>query len=586
MRLRHAVLITTAGLLMLSAGCELLQQKQSGKPNVILILTDDRSINFTNFHVAPFCTPTRASLMTGMYARRTGARATTGERNRMRTNFLTIGDYFRTSGYSTALIGKWHLGEGTRYDPSDRGFEEVLTLRGGGPGTVRAPWKGTKWDDELIHNGERKRYKGHLTDVLFNETMEYLSGRSDGKPFFVYLSTFAPHIPWNVPEEWAAVYKNQEGVSIETAYLFAAITRIDYNMGRLMKFLNEKDLMKNTIIIFMTDNGPSGGWRFYDGGHLGKKGSSLEHGHRVPCFLHWQAEGIDEKRDVDALTAHIDWLPTLVELCRLKIPDQECQWDGRSMAGLILDNEDPAAWKERIHILETIKGNEEDFNGNRSVIMKGHWRLIDQENLTHVTDDPYQENNLIDKYPELVSDLIEAYKNYWSDVSKDDYLEQRVFLGEKSDCLTTIDLTSPTALCWAQQHVLTGMKTYGKWKVTFTHSGTYEFNFNRWPRELNAGLTDAVSVEADPVNKLYDLPVYMNSFGNERYQTKEGTVLPVAGVIFTINDKEYYIETDNNSASVKIPVIKGDASLEAVFVDKRRKKITSVYYLYVSETNP
>jgi arylsulfatase A-like enzyme len=604
--LKHTILLATAVLLVLSGGCNRSGQEPSGRPNVILILTDDqgfgdlgchgnpvlktpniddlagRSINFTNFHVAPFCTPTRASLLTGVYARRTGARATTGDKNRMRTGFLTLGDYFRGSGYSTALIGKWHLGEGARYDPSDRGFEEVLTLRGGGPGTVRAPWKGTKWDDELIHNGERKRYKGHLTDVLFDETMEYLENRPDGKPFFVYLPTFAPHIPWNVPEDWTVEYKNEEGVSIETAYCFAAITRLDYNIGRLMKFLDDKGFMENTIVIFMTDNGSSGGWRFYDGGHHGKKGSSLEHGHRVPCFFHWPEKGINEKRDVDALTAHVDWLPTMVELCSLEKPDREYTWDGLSMAGLILGDKDPVTWEERIHILETIKGNKEDFNRNRNVIMKGHWRLIDGKNLTHVLDDPYQENNLIEKHPELVTELKEAYNKYWDDVSKEDHVVQRIFLGEKSDCLTTIDLTSPSALCWEQQHVLTGMKTFGKWKVEFTNNGTYEFNFNRWPRELGAGLTEEVTVVADPVNKLYDLPVYMSSFGNERWQTSEGMVLPIAGVIFTINDREYFINAEDDSASFKIHLEKGDADLEAVFVDEHGEKITSVYYLYVS----
>lgn len=577
-------------------------------PNVILILTDDQgfgdlafhgnplvktpsidklagqSINLTNFHVHPYCTPTRASLLTGQYSHRTGARKTTGDKNLMRSDILTLGDHFKSNGYSTALFGKWHIGSGNRYDPSDRGFEEVLTLKGGGPGTVRAGWKGTKWNEALSHNGVEKRYEGYITDVLFSQAINYLKQRQTDKPFFLYLPTFAPHKPWNVPKEWAAQYKKTEEAPIELAYFFAAITRLDYNVGRLMKYMEEDKSLDNTILVFMTDNGSSGGSEFFDGGHAGKKGSSLEHGHRVPCFFYWPAQDINEKRDIEALTADIDWLPTLADLCQLDISQHKDEIDGRSMANLLLGKETSDDWKERIHIMETPKRNGEDFNRNRNVIMKGDWRLIDKNNLTNIKKDPYQKNNLIDQYPELVEELTSEYQKYWDDVSQTDHLQQRFFLGEKSEVLTAVDLSSPTRLCWEQQHIMEGMKTFGKWIVRFARSGEYTFSFYRWPRELNLGLTDSLEVEADPHVSLDDLPVYLCSFGGIINPETMGKKLPIAGVILKINDDEYYVKKDNkNKASIKISIEEGDANIEATFVDENKTKITTVYYLYISE---
>lgn len=579
----------------------------ANRPNVIFILSDDlgfgdlgchgnpvvrtphidnlsaTSLNFTNYHASPYCTPTRASIMTGKYSHRTGARITTTMKDAVYSDILTLGDYFRANGYSTSLFGKWHIGCGSRYKPADRGFEETLTVEGGGPGTTRSPWKGTKWDDWMEHNGVLKQYEGYTTDNLFTEAMSYMKNRGKSKPFFLYLPTFAPHRPWNVPEEWAAQYKNNEGVSIELAYFFAAITRLDYNVGRLIIFLKENNLYDNTVLVFTSDNGSAGGSEFYNAGHRGKKGSSEEHGHRLPCFVHWPAKGIDKKIDNNALTAAIDWLPTFIDLCDLEHPEPGNNLDGRSMANLILNKENPEVWQSRIHIMETPANGQEIFEKNRSVIMKGPWRLINKTNLTNLEMDPYQKNNIIDQEPELVHEMLDAYKKYWDDVSKSDSKEQPIYLGDENSCLSITNVKVRNGI-WQQQHILTGHKSIGTWGVEFTKSGNYEFDFRRWPKEINAGLTDSITVEADPVVRLYDLPVYVNSFGNDRNQTSESTQLPIEGVIFKINDEEHYIKRgEDDLASIKLPVKKGKADLQAVFVNDQKEPITSVYYLYVSE---
>lgn len=579
---------------------------QENRPNVIFILADDLgfgdlachgnpvvqtpnidwlssvSMNFTNYHTSPYSTPTRAAIMTGLYSHRTGARMTTTSRSFVHSDLLTLGDYFKFSGYNTALFGKWHIGEGSRYKPGDRGFEEVLSIDGGGPGTTTSPWKGVKYDDWMYHNGVLKQYKGYLTDILFTEAMSYLRNREKKKPFFLALPTFAPHRPWNVPREWVAQYRDKEGVSVELAYFFTAISRLDYNIGKLITFLKENNMYENTIFIFSSDNGTGGGSEFFNAGHRGKKGSFLEHGHREPLFIHWPAKGIDKKSESFVLTADIDLLPTFIDLCDLKSPREDYVLDGKSFADLILKKKDPEFWNSRIHIMETPAGGLENFEKNRSVIMKGPWRLIDKNNLTNIKTDPYQKENVYNEHPEIVEEMLTAYKEYWKSVSTSDKKQQPIYLGEDNSFISITE-TDSFINFWQQEHVLNALKMFGNWNVEFTKSGIYEFDFRRWPKELNKGLTQSVIVKPELKVSLYDLPVYLNSFGNDRNQTEKSTQLPIVGVILKINEKEYFVKNENNMAKIKIPVERGTADLKAVFVDKNKKPITNVYYIYVSK---
>ena len=201
-------------------------------PNVILIMTDDQgygdlgchgnpilktpnldrlyneSIRFTDFHVNPFCTPTRAALMTGKYPGVTGAYRTSAGRTMMHASEKTLGHLFSENGYATGMVGKWHLGDNAPHRPQDRGFQDVVWHRCGGVGQASDHWGNDYFDDtyERVRPGSRKgafeKFEGYCTDVWFREGMRFVTENKD-KPFFLYLATNAPHSPFRVGPEWA-----------------------------------------------------------------------------------------------------------------------------------------------------------------------------------------------------------------------------------------------------------------------------------------------------------------------------------------------------------------------------------------------
>ncbi len=269
--------------------------------NVILIITDDQgygdisahgnkivqtpnldnlhseSIRLTNFHVNPISAPTRAALMTGKYSTRVGVRGTYATLNYLSSNEKTMGDIFSSMGYRTALFGKWHLGGNYPLRPMDRGFQEWVGHGDGGGGTTNDYWDNVKWDDHYLHNGKWEPYKGFMTDIFFDQAMNYIKSE-DNRPFFIYLPTNIPHQSWNTPKEWTEKYTSQ-GETLLNALFYASIERMDYNVGRLREFLEENGLSENTIIIFMTDNGTANG-SSYNAEMRGRKGSLYEGGHR------------------------------------------------------------------------------------------------------------------------------------------------------------------------------------------------------------------------------------------------------------------------------------------------------------------
>jgi len=235
--LRHVAYAVTvaAGMLCAVVAADRPPRQAQDRPNVIFIMTDDQryadlsctgnpevktphidrladeGVRLTDFHVHPFCSPTRAALMTGLHPLRTGVTMTTSRRDILRTDVPTMADWFKASGYRTGLFGKWHIGDGCRYSPEYRGFEETLTVNGGGPGTVNDYWGNTKFNDTMLRNGKWVRYEGFTTDVLFDEAMGYIESKCEDSPFFIYLPTFAPHNPRYVPKEWTDAITGANG---------------------------------------------------------------------------------------------------------------------------------------------------------------------------------------------------------------------------------------------------------------------------------------------------------------------------------------------------------------------------------------
>src|ERR1041384_345214 len=301
--------------LLAIAGCTAPSAAPSGsKPNVILVLTDDQgygdlsclgnpilrtpnldrlhaeSIRFTDFHVAPMCTPTRGQLMTGRDALANGAMNVSSGRTPLRRGIPTMADAFAASGYRTGQFGKWHLGDTYPFRPHDRGFHESIFFPSSHISSAPDYWNNDYFDDTYVHNGKREKYAGYCTDVFFGEAMKWMKGcAARGQPFFTYLPTNAPHGPLFCSDKYREPYKSQPR---NVASFFGMIANIDENMAKLDAFLVANGLRENTILIFMTDNGGTVGVPVFNAGMRGKKIDLYEGGHRVPCFIRWPAGGL------------------------------------------------------------------------------------------------------------------------------------------------------------------------------------------------------------------------------------------------------------------------------------------------------
>jgi arylsulfatase A-like enzyme len=444
-----------------------------------------QSIRLTDFHVDPTCSPTRSALMTGHYSTRTGVWHTIMGRSLLGKHETTVADVFSSSGYRTAIFGKWHLGDNYPYRPQDRGFQEVLIHGGGGVGQGPDYWANDYFDDTYFHNGKVEKFEGYCTDIWFDGALKFIEANRN-RPFFCYIPTNAPHGPYNVADKYSKPYRDK-GVPDRQAAFYGMITNIDENMGRLMAGLRELNLEENTILIFMTDNGTSGG---HAGGMRGKKGSEYEGGHRVPFFIRWPGGRLREPGDVDRLSAHVDVLPTLVELCALKGP-RGVTFDGTSLAPLLRG--DASVWPDRTLLVHSQR-IEHPQKWRKSAVMTQRWRLINGNELYDIKADPVQKNDVAGANPGVVEELRQSYERWWADLSRgfDEYCE--IVIGSDKQNPTRLmshDWHSPKP-AWSQGAVRSGSKANGFWAVEIERDGTYEFELRRWARELDAPINGAI----------------------------------------------------------------------------------------------
>ncbi len=445
-----------------------------------------QSIRLTDFHVDPTCSPTRSALMSGRYSSRTGVWHTIMGRSLLGRDEVTMADVFSASGYRTAIFGKWHLGDNYPYRPQDRGFQEVLIHGGGGVGQGPDYWGNDYFDDTYFHNGKAKKFEGYCTDIWFDGALKFIEANKDG-PFFCYLPTNAPHGPYNVADKYSKPYRDK-GVKDNQANFYGMITNIDENIGRLMRRLQELGLEQNTILIFMTDNGTSGD---YAGGMRGKKGSEYEGGHRVPFFIRWPGGGLRGPGDIDRLSAHIDVLPTLIELCGLKLP-RDVRFDGASLAPLLKGETN--RWPDRTLLVHSQR-IEHPEKWRKCAVMTQQWRLINGKELYDIKLDPLQEKDVAAANPEVVERLRQSYEQWWADLSRDFDKYCEIVVGSDRQNPTRLmshDWHSPDP-AWSQQAVRNGSKANGFWAVEIERDGTYEFELRRWPVELDAPINGAIA---------------------------------------------------------------------------------------------
>ena len=603
------------------------------QPNVVFVLTDDQgygdlschgnqvvktpqidalhacSIRLTDYHVGPTCAPTRAGLLTGHYANSTGVWHTIGGRSLLRSNEISMADFFGRSGYATGIFGKWHLGDNAPYRPQDRGFETVVVHGGGGVGQTPDYW-GNNYFDDSYWDGERyTRYHGYCTDVWFHEALKFIE-RNRQTPFFCYIPTNAPHSPHLVDPQYSDPYVPQTA-NQERANYFGMLANIDENVGGLRRRLAELGLAENTIFIFMTDNGSAGGVDVdedqfvtsgYKAGMRGKKGSEYDGGHRVPFFLHWPAGGFDAGRDVNPLTANVDILPTLIELCGLNNAD-DCAFDGCSLVPLLrgdgreqpdfADSDGPgdvgaSPWPERALVTDSQR-LAHPLKWRKSAVMTDRWRLVNGRELYEIKADPQQSHDLAAAHPDVVAELRQAYETWWAKVSRQFDEEIPISLGGPNATrlrLNTHDWRNYGCECaWNQSLVRHGLICNGHWEVEVVEAGTYRFVLRRWPVEEDAPVAAGLAGgNPTPFSQLR-IDAENGAPLKERIQWGGGVALPVRRARIAIAGQEASakvgLSDDGITFTLTLPA--GGTHLETWFELAGGGEL-GAYYVYLEQT--
>ncbi len=567
------------------------------KPNVILVLTDDQgygdlactgnkhiktpclddfyneSAHFTDFHVAPLCAPTRGGIMSGRSALRNGVWATCWGRSIMNKNDYTLANLFSDNGYATGLFGKWHLGDNYPYRPQDRGFQRVVAHKGGGVGQTPDFWGNNYFDDCYFVNGEPTKFDGYCTDVWFDCAKNFISENKQ-KPFFAYIATNAPHSPYLVAEKYSNKYENNPEI-VEPAF-YGMIENIDENFGALRKFLQKNNLEDDTIIIFMTDNGTSGGCYCdaetehvtagYNAGMRGKKGSNYDGGHRVPFFIRYKNGNIT-KGDINGLAMHLDIMPTLAELCGLSFP-KVFSGDGISLGKTLLENSpipERVAF-EQLHQWTHIPPKW------KNAVMTNRWRLINGTELYDIKADPSQKNDVSTKHPDVVASLRAEHEKWWAEVEPQMHKYNAITLGNKAENPTRLDAMDVLGdVAWSQNQVAAALCSAGQWAVEYAEKGDYKFTICRWPEELNNAIENGLQAAEIKTPAPYHVvsPKSIN----------------VTEVSLEVNGKIYSAKADGEKASITVHIPGSGEDFLNAKMSCSDGVIRGAYYVYVEKIN-
>jgi arylsulfatase len=563
------------------------------RPNVLIVLSDDQgmgdfschgnpvlktpnldklhgeSVRFTDFHVAPMCTPTRGQLLTGLDALHSGASSVCAGRSFIRRGTPMMPEIFRAAGYRTGLFGKWHLGDSYPNLPHQRGFDEAVYHLGWGVTSMADTWQNDCFDGRYFHNGKLGKYPGYCTDVWFDLAMGYMRARrEEQKPFFVYLPTNAPHGPHWVADKYKEPYR---GLGPATAF-FGMIANLDENMGRLDAFLRESGLYENTIVIYFHDNGGTGGVKTFNAGLRAGKTTYYDGGHRAACFVRWPAGGIGSPRDIGELTQVQDLLPTLVELCGLKTPadadGKPAKFDGTSLAGLLRGDADDGAKKRFADRTLVVQYGQEPKKWE-SCVLQGPWRLVHGNELYDTATDRAQQSDVASAHPEKVKALREHYERWWAGVEPKLYDFSPISVGAPEENPVTLSAADwANVYCDNMKNLREGVNRNSQWHVLVEQAGEYEIELRRWPREAEAPIAGGV-----PAFEAVDgtLP--------------PGVALPVVKARLAIGqgfDESREVASSDKGVTFTTKLAAGKTTMQSWFYDADGKELSGAYFAYVT----
>jgi arylsulfatase A-like enzyme len=392
------------------------------RPNVLVIVADDQGwgdlsvhgnpavatprldrlaregVQFAHFFVQPLCAPTRAELLTGRYHPRGGVTGVSTGDERLDLGERTIADVFRAAGYATAAFGKWHNGTQPPYHPNSRGFDEFY-------GFTSGHWA-QYIDAAMDHNGRPVTGRGYMPDDLTDRALAFLTEPRQA-PAFVWLAYNTPHSPMQVPDRWWDAarqrqlpvhrYSADEDVP-QTRAALAMVENLDWNVGRLLDGLAARQRLDDTVVVYLTDNGPNG-WR-WNGDMKGRKGTLDEGGVRSPLFVRWPTK-VPAGGRVAPIAGAIDLLPTLADLVGVPLPDDR-PLDGRSLVPLLRGDSSAGAdarrWPDRALLAFST-------NGRDASVRTQQYRLDAAGALYDMVADPGQRQDISAGHPAVVQQL-------------------------------------------------------------------------------------------------------------------------------------------------------------------------------------
>lgn len=412
-------------------------------PNFVIIFTDDQGyadtgcfgaegyetpnldrmcaegMQFTNFYsVAPSCSPSRASLMTGCYPARVGIPGVLNPSSKtgIHADEITLAELLKPLGYATACYGKWHLGHHPEFLPTRHGFDDYFGLPYSNDMWPKHPQHPEKYPPLPLVEGEavieQNPDQTQLTTWYTERSVKFIEKNKD-QPFFLYLPHSMPHVPLHVSGKFKG--KSKQGMYGDV------IMEIDWSVGRILDTLEEHGLAENTLVVFSSDNGP---WLSY-GNHAGSagplregKGTTFDGGQREPTFAWWPGH-IPAGSVCHEVGANFDWLPTFAALAGADLPHDRVI-DGRNIWPLLAGGENATSPHEAFFF---IRGN------NVNAVREGPWKLhvrhkyrslvhagndgepgkyeypMIEKSLFNLEEDIGEENDLLEKHPDIAEHL-------------------------------------------------------------------------------------------------------------------------------------------------------------------------------------
>ncbi|MFI3302977.1 MAG: arylsulfatase [Rikenellaceae bacterium] len=592
---RDLMMVGSAAAVVASAASCCGAADAKGKaPNVIVILADDQgygdfsvhgnpviktphldklhgeSVRLTDFHVAPMSSPTRGQLMTGVDAMRNGCTAVCEGRSMPDAELPMMPQFFRGSGYATGHFGKWHLGDSYPYRPHDRGFDISLHLPGWGISSLPDFFHNSYFDPKLKLNDQTVQTTGYSADVIFEEAMKWIGEQNaKGIPSFTYIASNTPHAPEYVAEEYSAPYAQigEHNGKTVPANFYGMIANLDENMAKLDKFLEEKGIKDNTIIIYTSDNGTQNklAMQLYNAGMKGQKCSVFEGGHRVPCFIRWADGGLLHGEDVDQLTVIQDILPTLVDMCGLA----DGNFDGVSLKKILTSKK--AKLDDRMEVVH-YRYKLKDGKWDNAVVMWDKWRLTAPNKLFDVSKDPYQATNIAQENPEVVK-AMNAHYDAWHAEAAELYKKDRVIIVGSNESNPTELLANDWngGYCDNMNRLYAG-KERGYHNIYVDQAGDYQIKMSRWQFDSGIALCGYDPELIRPSDNIYMKPVDPSLAAK-----------PIAKAQLILGDYNKTITTSatDTVATFELHLEKGQTTIEGVFHDKDGNPICGAFYMEV-----